>query len=270
MPITLPQHPESMFSTYDPYYEPGYTGYIPKLRSNIDNIYGNATVRFLHYEPGLQKSARPALIGYDDQRGPARSVHFDTNVFSDAQRNNPTQHADKSIITKGHFSPVNGNDYLTQMNYMQDCDPRTSATIQTVEEIKRDWPGKWMSSETDRCGTYRYGLEKARQTSTSPERHQQRVTFSAHSSYGYEKTDNVSKKVPKSKEQAPFIGLSKTKDYNLKRQGKLIYRPDSGIIPNYAGFTPGQTSEIGKTWGKSTVNVIAKQQQQPFQWTSLF
>ncbi|XP_053555997.1 protein FAM166B-like [Bombina bombina] len=231
MPIIVPQQHESIYSTYEPHYVPGYTGYITKLRSDIGNVYGNATLKLVDYEPGAQKSLSRIIIFFCNQ---------------------------------GHFYPVTAKYYHTQMNYIRDGDPKTSSAIQTIEEIKKETnkPTRWLPCDADRFGSLPSGL----QTTNCAERCEQIASSS--SSYGDKIRGIIQKKELKASESSRSI--NKINENELKRQGKIIYRTESGLLPNYTGYTPGQMFVIGKTWGKSTIDAKGKHQEQPFVWTSLF
>lgn len=69
MPIILPQLPDSLFSSYDPTYVPGYTGFTPKLHSDQGKIYGNATLRSVNYEPGVQRSRGNHIPSFNVELG---------------------------------------------------------------------------------------------------------------------------------------------------------------------------------------------------------
>ncbi|XP_075432385.1 ciliary microtubule inner protein 2B-like [Ascaphus truei] len=267
MPIILPQLPETIFSSYDPTYVPGYTGYIPKLRSDIGNIYGNATLNSLHYEPGVPKAPKLPIAGWDDNEGASLSMHFDRRMFTDPKVNTPRGRAENWNITNGYFCSANGKYPLTGRQYMHDGDTHTSSAIQAVENLKSELskPIQWMSSEIDRHESSTNGLGRDRQTSMSLGKSQQ--ASSNLPSSGKEEMRINSEKRFKERESLP--SLYKTNNYHPKRQGKLIYRTDSGLVPNYAGFIPGQMSVIGQTWGKGTVDAIGTQKKQPFHWKSL-
>ncbi|XP_069820484.1 ciliary microtubule inner protein 2B-like [Dendropsophus ebraccatus] len=248
MPIILPQIPESLFSTYDPKYVPCYTGFTPKLRSEQGKIYGNATLRSSNYEPGLQR--------YGDNHMPSFNIELGENIS-----NFPRGDAENWNNKQGYFHPSNGKYFYTQTNHTYDRSPQTSSAIKAIEEIKYQlsMPTKCTSSEKDRDSTLR---------SKCNGRAEQTVDMSSLSSH---KNENI-KKIFKEDvtEQKPCTRLSHTDDYLQRRQGKVIYRTKSGLLPNYSGYTPGQMFSIGSTWGRSSANAIGKMQQQTFQLTSLF
>ncbi|XP_044141644.1 uncharacterized protein LOC122931623 isoform X2 [Bufo gargarizans] len=203
MPIILPQLPESLFSSYDPKYVPGYTAYTPKLRSE-----------------------------------------------------------------QGYFHPSSGKYFYTQRNHTYDGNPRTSSAIKVIEEIKYDLstPAKFTLPEKDRWASIREG--SLRERSKHNGRNEQTGEVPGHPSYRNENLKNIFKEDLIGSN--PSTKLSHTNEYLQRRQGKLIYRANSGLLPNYSGYTPGQMFSIGSTWGKSSVNAIGKLHEQRFQWTSLF
>ncbi|KAM4807920.1 ciliary microtubule inner protein 2B-like [Rhinophrynus dorsalis] len=229
MPINLPQIPESMFSTYDPHYIPGYTGFIPKLQSDTGKIYGNATLTIANHEPGLQKSSKLAQTGWGDKHGPSLSVLFDRRI-----PNGPTNRPGGSSES---WNIKNGQKHIM---------PREENII--------------IKSMTIQCTMLLYLV-------FNPLTTREVASPSCLSSYGDEKKRFLKKDC---KERDHLTDSYKTNDYLQRRQGKLIYRTDTGLLPNYGGYIPGQMFVIGKTWGKSSVDAIGKLQEQPFLWTSLF
>ncbi|XP_071982644.1 uncharacterized protein [Engystomops pustulosus] len=255
MPIILPQLPESLFSSYDPKYIPGYIGYTPKLRSQQGKIYGNATLRSSNYEPGRHT--------YEGNHNPCFNIEIGDNIsnFSrgDAENWNNKQ---------GYFYPSSGKYFYTRTKHTYDGSPQTSSAIKAIEEIKNELgtPAKCTSSDMERWPS----LKNSTLMERSP--------YNRRTEQTGERTHVSSSKNEKMKkiftedfiENNHSAKLSNTSDYLQRRQGKLIYRINSGLLPNYSGYTPGQMFSIGSTWGKSSLNAIEKLHKQQFQWTSLF
>ncbi|CAH2293517.1 Hypothetical predicted protein [Pelobates cultripes] len=260
MPAILPQLPESMFTTYDPKYTPGYTSYVPKLRSDIGKIYGNATLRYLDYEPGLKKGHRLSFTTWDDRHS-SLSAQSKRREFGDLQKK-PFQRYVENVNRKNGFL----HDF-TQMKHTYDGNPRMSSAIHTVEETKHELnkPLQWTQSDTNRYGSERHGLEQWDPRSNGI--CEQRASSSCPLPYEDIKMRTCLEK--KVKEKEPSLNASKTSVYLQKRLGKIIYRADSGLLPNYSGYTPGQMFAIGNTWGRSTMNAVGKIHVQPFLFTSL-
>ncbi|XP_044141638.1 protein FAM166B-like isoform X1 [Bufo gargarizans] len=255
MPIILPQLPESLFSSYDPKYVPGYTAYTPKLRSEQGKIYGNATLKSANYEPGLQSCAGNCIPSFKLELGEKVSN------FSKEDAESWNNH-------HGYFHPSSGKYFYTQRNHTYDGNPRTSSAIKVIEEIKYDLstPAKFTLPEKDRWASIREG--SLRERSKHNGRNEQTGEVPGHPSYRNENLKNIFKEDLIGSN--PSTKLSHTNEYLQRRQGKLIYRANSGLLPNYSGYTPGQMFSIGSTWGKSSVNAIGKLHEQRFQWTSLF
>ncbi|KAM4053076.1 ciliary microtubule inner protein 2B-like [Anomaloglossus baeobatrachus] len=255
MPIILPQLPESLFSSYDPQYVPGYTSFSPKLRSKLGEVYGNATLRSANYEPGLKK--------FGDNHIPSFNMDLSGTVS-----NIPTCDAENWNNKHGYFHPSSGRYLFTKTNHTYDGNPQISSAIRAIEETKYELssPAKCASSERDRWAPLRDSTPRER--SKSYERTEQTGEMSGLPSYRNEKMKKIVK--DDFAEKNTLTKLSDTNAYLQKRQGKCIYRTNSGLLPNYSGYTPGQMFSIGSTWGRSSVNAIGKLHEQPFQWTSLF
>ncbi|KAM8960505.1 uncharacterized protein RCH25_036219 [Pelodytes ibericus] len=268
MPVILPHLPEYMFASYDPNYTPGYTSFVPKLRSDTDNIYGNATLKFLDYEPGLRRGQRVSFAGCSNTPGPSRSAHYTRRMFHEPMNSTPQKHVGYWNNKNDIFYPGSGKYHFTQMDHIHDGDPRASSAIHTVEETKNELnkPLHWESLETERYRSLRHGLESTREQSYNHGTSEQLASFSRRHAYEDMRMSPEKEK----KERKPLENMSKTNDYLQKRQGKTIYRTDSGLIPNYSGYTPGQMFSFGKTWGRSSMNAVEKAHKQPFLWTSLF
>ncbi|OCU00882.1 uncharacterized protein LOC108713500 [Xenopus laevis] len=251
MPIILPQLPEVMFSTYDPQYIPGYTTQIPKLRSDAGYIYGNATQTSSNHEPGVQRCTNLPLTGWRDRQGPVISMHSGT-------RDIPREQAESWNIKKGYFYPIKRRYYATGINNMYNGDLRISTAIQTVEGIKHELhsPDQLKTFTSDTSKHLRMSRESLKQKATFHGRSEQERPLPRLSPFA-------------EKNERDPIPSSYTTNYNQEQQGKLIYRTDSGILPNYGGYIPGQMFAIGKTWGKTSVNALGKLKEQPFVWTSL-
>ncbi|XP_053312369.1 uncharacterized protein LOC128474122 [Spea bombifrons] len=264
MPVILPQLPKSMFTSYDPKYTPGYTSFVPKLRSDIGKVYGNANLRFLDHEPGLRRTQRVSFMEWDNQHGPSRSAHLDRRVFDHHSKMTVQGHEKNWNNQNGYFHQGDTKYPFTQMRHTHDGDPRTSSVIYTVEQIKHDLnkPMEWMPSEPDRYGSLRHEQDSMKYPSSCHERSEQ-----IYPSSNLLPTGNV--KMKEINDREPAKNICKTNDYIQKRQGKLIYRTDGGLMPNYSGYTPGQMFAFGKTWGRSSRNAIEKVHGQPFLWTSL-
>ncbi|XP_073507894.1 ciliary microtubule inner protein 2B-like [Phyllobates terribilis] len=254
MPIILPQLPDTLFSSYDPKYVPGYTGFSPKLRSVQGEVYGNATLRSANYEPGQRCG------GYHI---PSFNMELGVNVS-----HIPRDDVENWNNKHGYFHPSSGRYLFTQRKHIYDGNPQTSSAIQAIEEIKYELrtPVKCASSEMDRWTSLREGTSRERSTSCG--RTEQTGEMSGFPSLKNEKMKKIFKE--DLAEKNALTKLSDTNAYLQKRQGKLIYRTNSGLLPNYSGYTPGQMFSIGSTWGRSSENAIGKLHEQKFQWTSLF
>ncbi|XP_056408064.1 uncharacterized protein LOC130306328 isoform X2 [Hyla sarda] len=255
MPIILPQLPQSLFSSYDPKYVPGCTGFTPKVCSEQGKIYGNVTLRSANYEPGLQK--------YEGNRVPSFNIELGGKVSNFASGD-----AENWNNKLGYFHPSNGKYFYTQTNHTYDGNPQISSAIKAIEEIKYELstPAKCTSSEMNRWDSLRDSALRERS-----ECHGRDGKTGKMSNFTSNKNEKM-KKISREDliEKKPSTGLSHASDYLLRRQGKVIYRTNSGLLPNYSGYTPGQMFSVGSTWGKSSVNAIEKLHEQTFQWTSLF
>ncbi|XP_075047145.1 uncharacterized protein LOC142107544 [Mixophyes fleayi] len=262
MPIILPQLHESMFSSYDPTYAPGYTGYTRKLQSDKGKIYGNATLKSVENEPGLQRPSQLPGSGWGSIHSPLVNVQL-------GGRNSNTSREDTENWNNknGYFHPLNGKYYFTRINHTYDGNPETSSAIKAIEEIKYELskPAKWTPSTMATFDSLKYG--GIRQSHCNG-RNEQITESSSFPSY---RNGNMKKTLKNDiTEKEVSTRLYNNNGYLQRRQGKLIYRTDYGLLPNYSGYTPGQMFAIGSTWGRSSVNAIGKLHEQSFQWTSLF
>ncbi|XP_077137071.1 ciliary microtubule inner protein 2B-like [Ranitomeya variabilis] len=257
MPIILPQLPESLFSTYDPKYVPGYTSFSPKLHSIQGEVYGNAILRSVNYEPGHQRCGGNHI--------PSFNIELGGNI-SHIPRDDAGNWNNKHV--QEYFHPSSGKYLFTQRKHTYDGNPQTSSAIKAIEEIKYELstPVKCASSEINRWASLRGSTSRER--SKSYGRTEQTGEMSGFPSYRNEKMKNIFKE--DLSEKNALTKLTDTNVYLQKRQGKLIYRTNSGLLPNYSGYTPGQMFSIGSTWGRSSVDAIGKLHEQKFQWTSLF
>ncbi|KAE8632531.1 hypothetical protein XENTR_v10001569 [Xenopus tropicalis] len=231
MPIILPQLPEVMFSTYDPQYIPGYTTQIPKLRSDTGNIYGNATQTVVNHEPGVHRATNLPLTGWCDRQGPVITMHSGTRAI-------PKEQAESWNVKKGYLYPVNGRNYATGINTVYNGDLRISSAIQTVEGIKHELhsPGQWKTYISDTSGHLGRPGGSSRQA-TFHGRSEQERPLPRLSPYA-EKKERLLKK--ERNESDPIPNSYKTNYNNHEQQERLIYRTDSGILPNYGGYIPGK------------------------------
>ncbi|XP_072260662.1 ciliary microtubule inner protein 2B-like [Pyxicephalus adspersus] len=264
MPVILPQLPQSMFSSYDPTYIPGYTGYTSKLRSDRGYLYGNATLQSRDYEPGLQRSLQLPVSAWRNYSS-SSDLHLG-GIISNIPRENAENWNNKS----GYFYPASGKYHITRMNHTLDGDPKMSSAINAIEEIKNELtePTVLMPSKTDRCASVQNSLQTPKQAARCIRDVEQIAEPSCSPIYKNEKMKKNLRNDYKVKEHSS--GIPVKNDYFQRRQGKIIYRTNSGLLPNYSGYTPGQMFLIGTTWGRSSVNALGKLQDQKFQWTSLF
>ncbi|KAG9486533.1 hypothetical protein GDO78_006742 [Eleutherodactylus coqui] len=253
MPIILPQLPESLFSSYDPKYKPGYTSYTPKLRSEQGKIYGNATLRSANYEPGLQRCAGN------------HNTSLNMEMYGKVS-NIPGTNAENWNNKHGYFHPSSGKYFYAQRHQTYDGNPQNTAAIKAIEELKHELstPAKCSSSQMDRWSSLRDSTQRERPTCNGAT--EQTGEMSGLPSYRNEKMKKIFKE-DLTDNHSPR--LSDANDYLQRRRGKVIYRTDSGLLPNYSGYTPGQMFSLGSTWGRSSVNAIGKLHEQTFQWTSL-
>ncbi|XP_040217903.1 uncharacterized protein LOC120947028 isoform X2 [Rana temporaria] len=172
-------------------------------------------------------------------------------------------------IYQGYFHPASGKYHIIRRNHTLDGDPKTSSAINAIEEIKYELtnPAKSMPLETRRCVSLQNSLETPKQAARCIKRASQIA----------ESSSTPTNRNEKSKTHQPdFIGKERSSTIPMKnellqrKQGKIIYRTNSGLLPNYSGYTPGQMFVIGSTWGRSSVNALGKLREQRFQWTSLF
>ncbi|XP_063781482.1 uncharacterized protein LOC134931355 [Pseudophryne corroboree] len=261
MPIILPQLPESMFSSYDPSYVPGYTGYTQKIRSDKGEIYGNATFKSADYEPGLQRPSQLHVSGWGGNHSPLINVQLGGKTS-----NTSRGHTGNWNNKNGYFHPLNGKYSFARMNYPYNGNPENSSAIKAIEEVKYELsrPANWTSPENATFDSLRDGI--IRQSSF----HGRNEQFTGTSSFpSYRKAKMIKKFQNDITERPLSTRLYNTNDYLQRRQGKLIYRTDCGLLPNYSGYIPGQMFAIGNTWGRSSVNALEKLHEQSFQWTSL-
>ncbi|XP_077331523.1 uncharacterized protein LOC143974231 [Lithobates pipiens] len=264
MPVILPQLSASMFSSYDPRYIPGYTGYTSKLRSDRGNIYGNATLQSRDYEPGLQRSSELPVSAWRENYRASSDLHLGGVITNIASEN-----AENWNNKNGYFHPVSGKYHIIRMNHTLDGDPKTSSAINAIEEVKYGLtnPAKSMPLETRRCASLQNRLETPKQAARCIKRAGQIAESSS-------TPTNINQKSKTN--QTDYIGKEHSSTIPMKneflqtKQGKIIYRTNSGLLPNYSGYTPGQMFLIGNTWGRSSVNALGKLREQRFQWTSLF
>ncbi|XP_018427325.1 PREDICTED: uncharacterized protein LOC108799888 [Nanorana parkeri] len=232
MPVILPQLPESMFSTYDPRYVPGYTGYTSKLRSDRGNIYGNATLQSQDYEPGLQRSSQIPVSAWRENYRLSSDLHLG-GIISNVPRENAEIWNNKS----GYYLPASGKYHIIRMNYTLDGDPKTSSAITAIEEIKYELskPAKWLSSKTERCASSQISRETPKQAARCIRRADQIAESSCSPTCRNEMMKKTLKNDLTEKELSSSIPL---KNNFLQRQGKIIYRTNSGLLPNYSGYAP--------------------------------
>ncbi|KAM5191579.1 uncharacterized protein ACMZJ9_000537 [Mantella aurantiaca] len=265
MSVILPQLSASMFSSFDPRYIPGYTGYTSKLRSDRGNIYGNATLQSRDYEPGFQRSSQLPGSTWRESYRSSSDLQLG-GILSNIPRENAENWNNKN----GHFHPGSGKYHIVQRNHTLDGDPKTSSALNAIEEIKYELTksARWKPSENDKCASsHQNSLEAPRQTARCIRGADQIAESSYSPTYINEKMERSLKSDFKEKKQS--LSKPAKKDF-LQRQGKIIYRTNSGLLPNYSGYTPGQMFLIGNTWGRTTMNALGKHHDQRFQWTSLF
>ncbi|KAM9330642.1 uncharacterized protein PAF06_016269 [Gastrophryne carolinensis] len=261
MPLTLPQLPDSMFSSYDPRYMPGYTGYTLKLRSDKGKLYGNATLKSCDYEPGYPRFPLSALGRYYNATSDLLLGGTVTNI---ARENAENWHNNN-----GHFYPASGKYHISRRIHTINGDPKTSNAVNAIEEIKYELSRPAKPLPMNRSDSLRKDLGTARAASSCFARKNEQVDEPENTPMC---ENRMMKKTLRkdSAEKTLSTNIYSTNDYLQRRQGKIIYRANSGLLPNYSGYTPGQMFLIGSTWGKSSINAIGKLQDQRFQWTSLF
>ncbi|XP_066566751.1 uncharacterized protein LOC136754640 isoform X2 [Amia ocellicauda] len=165
-----------------------------------------------------------------------------------------------------------------QKQYMLDNDLRTRVAICTVEEAKRQLAE---SSERATQRNERPSRESDPGARSASNVSGQRMSATPKQPRPMTATGDDTTWPGKSNAQSAGCGNSSMRVQRqtavqeqegdaLGRQGRIIYKAHSGIIPNYAGYVPGQRFSYGKTWGVSTVNPLCITNQKPFQWTSLF
>ncbi|XP_068127426.1 uncharacterized protein [Hyperolius riggenbachi] len=239
-----------------------YTAYLPKFRCDRGSVYGNATLQPRDYEPGRQRSAHLPGSAWRENYSTALPLHLGGTISNVAREN-----AENWNNKNGYFNPASGKYHITQMRHILDGDPETTKAINAIEEIKYELrkPSVQMPSGIDRCDSLRKGLRTAGQPSqcvTGAQQLDKPATFRNEKMTKSIRNEFTGKERPTS--------LCTKEDYFQRRQGKIIYRTNGGLLPNYAGYIPGQMFLIGNTWGRDSFDAMGKHQNQKFQWTSLF
>lgn len=260
MPILLPQLPTLMFSTYNPSYIPGYTGYTPKLRSHRGSIFGKAAFQFCDTEPGFQRSLYFPLSARREKNSLSSDLHL-KETPSGMPRDNVENWNSKSAC----FYPARGKYNFIRVNHTLDGDPKISKAINAIEKTKHELS---KPAHKDRCASVPSGLKTPKEAAkcTTVADQAQRAESPHSPTHKQDKLKTVKKDVTEKKHSSDMTTKS---DLLPQKKGKIIYRTDSGLLPNYSGYIPGQTFNIGKTWGRSTVDALGKYRGQEFHFTSL-
>ncbi|XP_060092354.1 uncharacterized protein LOC132569932 [Heteronotia binoei] len=240
-----------MLSDYSSYI-PGYTGFIPKLQNVVGETYGNATRKLLFHQAKLLQLSHSAFNRPGHRYRPSRPFRWPDKY-----------HYGQLSLKDGNaaceYLPTSTKRSGFARRLIYDGAPQTTSAIQSIEKVKADLkpppkprgtsqrsltkPTKNLSSTTPSLPPYK-GVSKIFGTTIS-------------------KTEKVEKP-----EEIPSLGPKKI-EMLQKQQGKLIYRPDCGLLPNYTGYVPGHKFSFGKTWGASTRGSLRAAKRQPLIWTSL-
>ncbi|XP_077201733.1 ciliary microtubule inner protein 2B-like [Paroedura picta] len=238
-----------MFSDFSSYV-PGYTGFIPKLQSVVGETYGNATRKLLSRRAKLLRLSHSAFSLPEHRYHPSRSFRW-----PDKYHHPQLSQEDGNAIHE--YLPMRPKRDGSARRLIYDGAPQTTCAIQSIEKVKASLKPPPKPSATSQLR--RTKPTKSRSStvpSLPPDKGVSKIIGTTISKT--EKVQNL--------EEIP--SLAAKRESLQKQQGKRIYRPGYGLLPNYTGYVPGHKFSFGKTWGASTRNSLEAGKRQPLLWTS--
>nr|XP_056704923.1 protein FAM166B-like [Euleptes europaea] len=233
-----------------PSYIPGYTGFIPKLQSVVGETYGNATRKLISHQAKLLRLSHSTFSLPGHRYHPSRPLRWLDKYYY-------PQLAQEDGNTTCEYLPTSTKRAGSARRLVYDGDPQTTSAIQSIEKVKAD-----LKPPPKLRATSQLSLTKLAETVSSttpslpPDKGLSRIVRTAIS-----KTENV--------QNTGIPSLAPNKRETLRKQrGKLLYRTDCGLLPNYTGYVPGHKFSFGKTWGASTRGSLGTRKPQPVLWTS--
>ncbi|XP_053227243.1 protein FAM166B-like [Podarcis raffonei] len=233
--------------SYNSFYIPGYTGFIPNLESIIGETYGNATRKLLARQAKLLRLSHTAADTPEHR-----------NLLRQPCGLHHTQWAG-GRNTAYEYPPMNTNHHLFTRRPLYDCDPSTASAVQTTERAKADLKSPPKPNKTRQL------------TLTKPG--DKTVMISSSATPGLPSDQKIlGTTIPESvsvqKAEGEQTSTPRKRNAIQKSLGKPIYRADRGLPPSYTGYIPGHKFSFGKTWGVSTRNSLEAGKRRPFVWTS--
>uniref|UniRef100_H2XMX3 Ciliary microtubule inner protein 2B n=1 Tax=Ciona intestinalis TaxID=7719 RepID=H2XMX3_CIOIN len=285
----------STLAPREPYHVPGYAGYRPQFKYQCSETFGNSTHRLLT-SPHVRKSSNTVLVPIDPplsrKEDEGRQVISCLKRIC-GQACNTTNICPNTIgfVPKAHFSTYYAKTYPETCNaalfdfsndqeahkrksselswamHLQQTDQRNQQERQLVNTMHR-LPLKQIRS-------FQYINPSKKQNTGKPyfleDGHPEKnfkSGFAGHVPFykdlGGQGFPEVTTRALKEFSRRNITTQSLTRPSSIKRNAvsappscnEQIFLIDSGLIPRYAGYVPGQKFRFGHTFGDSTENPL--------------
>ncbi|XP_048358839.1 protein FAM166B-like [Sphaerodactylus townsendi] len=244
-----------MFSDHSSYI-PGYTGFIPKLQSVVGETYGNATRKLLSHQATLLRLSHSEFSLPGHKYHPSRSEQI--SQIKQPDKCHYPQLTQEDGNATYEYLPTSTKRPGFAQNLIYDGTPQTTSAIQSMEKVKADVKPPSKPSTANQLGLTKLAESVS---STAP---------GLPLDKDLSRTVNISistAEKARNTEGIPFLAPKKREKLR-KQQGKLIYRTDCNLLPNYTGYIPGHKFSFGKTWGASTRGILRAGKWRSVIWTS--